>query len=149
MYERESFTAVDCLEGVSYGIGNLQWYRRLDLGAFVDDGDILVEQWKLGMRLKGINYCIDREDFTFISMQMVIGSPEEGVDDLVLQKHGGEGGLCHEWELAPDDFVTRIEYFLDENGGKMRRIRMWTQKDDQHIFGVGHGPRIIYVFNKY
>lgn len=95
-------------------------------GAYVDDGIKLLEGWQVGMNLKAINYCIEEEDFAFISMQVILGSAEDGVEDLELYKHGGEGGWCHRWVLEPEDYIERIEYTFDQNTGLMQRLRFWT-----------------------
>lgn len=95
-------------------------------GDYVDDGLNLLESWQVGMNVKAINYCLDPLDLAFVSMQVVLGSSKEGVEDLELNKHGADGGWCHQWLLNPDDFIERIEYTFSEANGQMQRLRFWT-----------------------
>ena len=124
-------------------------YFPPSVGSWVDDSSILLEKWAIGMEMKALNYCLDETDLTFISMQLVLGSEEEGVEELKLQKHGGEGGWCHRWELKPGDQVARIEYTYNEESGFLSRLRFWTELGYQHILGEGHGRRVLYRYDKY
>ena len=82
-----------------------------DLGGnWIDDGDILKEQWTPGMGVVAIKYCSDEDNKDFKSIQVVVGNDEE---EIKLQRHGNFGGKCRMWRLQPDDYIREIQYTWD------------------------------------
>ena len=41
-------------------------------GEWIDDGQILNKKWEPGMRVRAINYCLDKRD-RFRSLQLMVG----------------------------------------------------------------------------
>jgi len=76
------------------------------MGGWVDDGEILKEQWEPGMGIRRVNYCIGEDD-TFRSMQLIVGWEDEE-SWVTLLKHGAAGGSCRGWILKPDDYVRMV-----------------------------------------
>jgi len=91
LWEAESFSTYDCIELDASGVAGLMYFPP-SVGGWVDDSGILIEKWVRGMEMKALDYCLDDTELSFISMQLILRSEEEGGEDLKLLKHGGEGG---------------------------------------------------------
>ena len=81
-------------------------------GSWVDDGEVLLEEWSPGKGIRAVNYCIDDSDDWFLSMQLLVGGDEEvDVEQMYpLRKHGAAGGSCYRWVLEPKDYIRRVQY---------------------------------------
>ena len=101
--------------------------KRPDEGYWVSDGYTIVPEWSHGVDVRAINYCIDPLSSNFISMQVILG--HSGVlddEELVLLKHGGDGGSCNRWSLNDNDYINRIEYTYDREYGFMTSVKFLT-----------------------
>ena len=75
----ETRSVEDCLITDVDHIGDMNAIYD-DLGGnWIDDGDILKEQWTPGMGVVAIKYCSDEDNKDFKSIQVVVGNDEEEI----------------------------------------------------------------------
>ena len=83
-------------------------YRYRD-GGWIDDGEILREKWETGMGIRALNYCVDEQNNTYKSMQLMVGNEgDELADWIPLRKHGAEGGHCRRWRVKSEDYIRNV-----------------------------------------
>ena len=110
-----SRTTEECLlrddEHVS-GATDMAELKGMGDGSWVDDGEVLLEEWAPGMGVRAVNYCIDNDSKRFLSMQLMVGDSEESDAEYwhALRKHGAAGGSCYRWVLKPDDYIRLVQY---------------------------------------
>ena len=92
------------------GVKETAQLNGMENGNWIDDGEVLLEEWSPGMGIRAVNYCVDDEDGWFLSMQLMVGdSKEEDIEEWYkLRKHGAAGGSCYRWLLNPDDYIRRV-----------------------------------------
>ena|ERR1719469_28581 len=85
-------------------------YRYGD-GEWIDDGEILYKEWEPGMGIRALNYCIDEDNNTYRSMQLMVGNEGSPIDEWIrLRKHGADGGHCRRWRIDSEDYIRNVQY---------------------------------------
>ena len=70
-----------------------------------------------------------------------------GDEELLLQKHGGEGGECHRWTLNDHDYITRVQYVYDWYDGYVNKVEFTTKQGQYRSVGRGDGPFVAYYYS--
>jgi len=61
------------------------------------------------MGVRAINYCVDDENDTFRSLQLLVGNEgTERSDWISLRKHGQDGGTCRRWTMDEKDYIRNV-----------------------------------------
>ena len=47
------------------------------IGYWVDDGELLLENWETGMGVREMIYCTEKKDGIFLSLQLTVGNEEK------------------------------------------------------------------------
>ena len=105
-------TIEDCLlkDSEHVSSGTIDALDDIEIGNWIDDAEVLLEEWSPGMGVRAVNYCTNDEDGSFLSMQLMVGdSKEEDIGEWSgLRKHGAAGGSCYRWQLNPEDYIRRV-----------------------------------------
>ena len=78
-------------------------------GGWIDDGKFLFAEWEVGMGIRAVNYCINENNNTYRSMQLMVGHEGTTLDDWIpLALHGADGGACRRWVIDDEDYIRNV-----------------------------------------
>ena len=118
-------------------------------GSWIDDGEVLLEEWAVGKDIRAVNYCIDGPGGMFKSMQLMVGaSDEEDLEEWIrLRKHGAAGGSCYRWTLEPEDYIRRVQYTWNHNLNSIVEVVFQSHDGQTRVIGKGEGSKVNYEYS--
>lgn len=133
------------------GAKDLAEIKGLYEGEWIDDGDVLKQQWKPGMDIRAVNYCTDKENGWFTSLQLMVGSSEEEDPDqwIKLRKHGAAGGSCYRWTLQSEDYIRRVQYTWNNHHMQIVEVVFQSHNGQTRVIGLGEGRKVNYEYSAF
>jgi hypothetical protein len=105
-------------------------------GVSIDDITILKDNWKVGMKISQIDYCVDTSNVLTGFQISIANQTDPNSSPTKLSQFGGLSSVCNSFKLEWDEYVMAIETRYNQLKFRVDSISLYTTKSRNFSAGI-------------